>query len=55
VDSHFAHPTVGSEASGSGSGGFAPHSVPPVARVAGSKVAPQSLHTWLKQQAGVQL
>jgi hypothetical protein len=47
--------TVGSEASGKGSGGWMPDSVPPARRVTGSNVAPQSPHTWLKQQFGVQL
>jgi hypothetical protein len=42
-------------ASGNGSGGAAPESAPPAGVVAGSKVVPQSAHTWLKQQLGVQL
>jgi hypothetical protein len=29
--------------------------VPPASAVTGSKVVPQSAHTWLKQQFGVQL
>jgi hypothetical protein len=49
------HATVGSDASGSGSGGSTPVSVSPMATVAGSNVVWQSLQTWLKQQFGVQL
>jgi len=55
VESHLMQATVGSEASGKGSGGWMPDSVPPARRVTGSNVAPQSPHTWLKQQFGVQL
>ena len=50
-----AQAAVGSAASGRGSGGTIPVRVPPTAVVAGSKVAPHSEHTWLKQQFGVQL
>lgn len=47
--------TVGSDASGKGSGGSTPGSFPPAECVTGSNVAPHPPHTWLKQQFGVQL
>jgi hypothetical protein len=55
VESHLAQAAVGSAASGRGSGGTTPETILPVAAVSGSKVVPQSEHTWLKQQLGVQL
>jgi hypothetical protein len=55
VESQRAQAAVGSAASGRGSGGTTPLSVPPFAFVTGSNVAPHSAHTWLKQQFGVQL
>jgi len=51
----LAQAVVGSEASGKGSGGSIPLSLPPAKLVTGSKVAPHSPQTWLKQQLGVQL
>jgi hypothetical protein len=53
VQSHRAHATVGSVASGGGSGAATPPAVLPMSRVTGWKVVPQPAHTWLKQQFGV--
>ncbi len=55
VESQTAQAAVGSAASGRGSGGTIPESVPPFAVVTVSNVVPHSEHTWLKQQFGVQL
>lgn len=55
MESHTAQAAVGSAASGRGSGGTIPESVPPFAAVTVSNVVPHSEHTWLKQQFGVQL
>jgi hypothetical protein len=55
MELHLTHSAVGSEASGSGSGGVTPLTGPPAATVSVSKVVPQFAQTWLKQQPGVQL
>jgi len=55
MESHLAQAAVGSVESGKGSGGSMPANALPAKLVTGSKVAPHSLHTWLKQQLGVQL
>ena len=52
---HRAQAAAGSVDSGGGSGGAMAESAPPAGLVAGSKVAPHSPQTWLKQQSVVQV